>query len=115
MKLRKVDSVAHRVDRLKVSALKLSLVWAGLCVAALSAPSPMFALIAVGEGNTPVQDSGWPAGALEVANLKSRIGWWEGPPDGGGEYQFLYRGDIEVFQQTVNAFAAIRAPVLELV
>ena len=47
-------------------------------------PSAAFALIMTGTGNEPVSDAGWPAGALAVANLKSRVGWWEGPPFGGG-------------------------------
>jgi hypothetical protein len=47
-----------------------------------------------------------------VANLKSRVGWWEGPPFGGGEWHFLYRGDQAAFEATLAAFAAIRAPVL---
>ena len=73
------------------------------------------ALIQVGTGNDPVHDSNWPAGALEVANLKTRVGWWEGPPFGGGERQFLYRGDVEAFQQALDLFGKIRAPKLELV
>lgn len=68
-----------------------------------------------GDGDNPVEDEGWPEGALAVANLKSRVGWWEGPPFGGGEWQFLYRGDTETFGQALAAFADIRAPALELV
>jgi hypothetical protein len=45
---------------------------------------PSHALILVGTGNKPVSNPGWPANTLEVANQKSRIGWWEGPPFGGG-------------------------------
>jgi hypothetical protein len=36
-----------------------------LLVAAIPAP----ALIMVGVGNDPVNDAGWPAGAIDVANL----------------------------------------------
>lgn len=86
-----------------------------LLFAALLAPLTCSALIMTGQGNTPVHDPGWPDGALEMANLESRVGWWEGPPFGGGEWQFLYRGDTEVFVQTLTSFAAIRAPALELV
>jgi hypothetical protein len=32
------------------------------------------ALIRVGKGNDPVPDDNWPAGSLEVANLKTRVG-----------------------------------------
>lgn len=72
------------------------------------------ALISVGHGNEPVHDGGWPEGALTVANLKSRVGWWEGPPFGGGQWQFLYRGDTEKFQEALTQFTAIRAPRLDL-
>jgi hypothetical protein len=68
-----------------------------------------------GKGNEPVRDAGWPQGALEVANLKTRVGWWEGPPFGGGQWQFLYRGDAAALNEALKAFAAIRAPRLELV
>ena len=76
-------------------------------------PGATFALIMTGKGE-PVTDAGWPAGALAVANLKSRLGWWEGPPFGGGEWQFLYRGDDAALAETLAAFAAIRAPALDL-
>lgn len=77
--------------------------------------SPARALIMTGTGNEPVNDAGWPAGALAVANLKSRVGWWEGPPFGGGNWNFQYRGDTAAFVETLTAFGAIRAPALELV
>ena len=73
------------------------------------------ALIMTGSGNQPVHDYGWPEGALAVANLESRVGWWEGPPFGGGEWHFLYQGNTEAFQEALAAFAAIRAPALDLV
>src|SRR5215472_3047808 len=74
------------------------------------------ALITGGWGNDPVQDAGWPNGALEVANLKSRVGWWEGPPFGGGMYCFLYREkDAAAFNQALAAFAKIKSRKLELV
>ncbi len=78
-------------------------------------PCTSIALIMTGKGNDPVNDAGWPAGALAVANLKSRIGWWEGPPFGGGNWNFQYRGDTASFTEALAAFAAIRTPVLELV
>ena len=43
-----------------------------------------FALILVG-GSDPMTDPGWPFGVLKVANLPSRVSWWEGPPFGGGQ------------------------------
>ena len=81
--------------------------------AMLLQPGATFALIMTGKGE-PVTDAGWPAGALAVANLKSRLSWWEGPPFGGGEWQFLYRGDDAAFTETLAAFAAIRTPALDL-
>lgn len=83
--------------------------------AALLGPLSASALIMTGHGNKPVRDPGWPEGALTVANLESRVGWWEGPPLGGGQWQFVYRGDTEAFTEALAAFAAIHAPVLELV
>ena len=72
------------------------------------------ALILVGRGNAPVTDDGWPAGSLDLANLKTRVGWWEGPPFGGGQHNFLYRGDATAFQQSLDALAKIKAPRVEL-
>jgi 5-hydroxyisourate hydrolase-like protein (transthyretin family) len=68
-----------------------------------------------GRGNQPVPDAGWPAGALAMANFESRIGWWEGPPFGGGESHFLFCGNMEGFKDALAVFAAIRAPALDLV
>jgi len=73
------------------------------------------ALITGGFGNDPVRDAGWPLGAVDVANLKTRVGWWEGPPFGGGQYQYLYRGKTDDFVAALKAFAAIKAPARELV
>ncbi|HEX8913799.1 MAG TPA: hypothetical protein VF796_15735, partial [Humisphaera sp.] len=81
----------------------------------LLAATAAHALIAVGRGNDPVPDRNWPAGSVAVANLKTRFGWWEGPPFGGGQTQFVYRGDTAAFQAALDAFAAVRAPRLELV
>src|SRR5690349_11670954 len=73
------------------------------------------ALILVGRGNDPVQDHNWPPGSLDVANLKTRVGWWEGPPFGGGQHQFLYRGDEKDLQAAVDLFAKIKSPQLKIV
>lgn len=95
---------------MKTSLLILRL----LAFAASLLPSLASALILTGKGD-PVNDAGWPAGALTVANLKCRVGWWEGPPFGGGQWSFLYRGDDAAFAETLAAFAAIRTPALDLV
>ena len=72
------------------------------------------ALITFNLGNDPVKDGGWPEGALEVANLESRVVTWDGPlSDGSGK--FAYRGDTGAFQQALDAFAKIDAPERVLV
>lgn len=73
------------------------------------------ALIMVHKGNDPVTDREWPAGALEVANLKSRGGYWEGPPFGGGRWVFEYQGDVKALQEALDAFAKVKWPELRLV
>ncbi|MDB5354516.1 MAG: hypothetical protein JWN24_969 [Phycisphaerales bacterium] len=72
------------------------------------------ALIRVGRGNDPVPDNNWPAGSVELTNLKTRVGWWEGPPFGGGQWTFLYRGDAKALQEAIDLFAKIRAPRLDV-
>ena len=75
---------------------------------------PAVALIEVIQGNGPVGDHNWPAGSVAVANLPTRIGWTEGPPFGGGQFEFDYRGDAAALRQALDAFATIRAPSLDL-
>lgn len=53
------------------------------------------ALIFGGEGNSPLNDPGWPEGAAAIFNVKSRIAWWEGPPLGGGQWHAECRGDAK--------------------
>jgi hypothetical protein len=69
------------------------------------------ALRDVGGKEKLTNDPGWPDGALEVANLPSRFMYSTGD---GTEYEFLYRGTTASFQEAVTAFAAIRAPAVEL-
>lgn len=85
-----------------------------LLVAGLLVAPCAHALILVGTGNKPVSDRHWPTGAVEVANLPTRIGWWEGPPFGGGQWHFEYAGDTAAFQQAIDTFAKIQAPALDL-
>lgn len=73
------------------------------------------ALIITGKGNDPVSDHNWPAGSLAVANLKTRVGWYEGPPFGGGQHAFQYRGGMADLQAALDLFARINAPELVLV
>ncbi|MBN2591301.1 MAG: carboxypeptidase regulatory-like domain-containing protein [Sedimentisphaerales bacterium] len=73
-----------------------------------------FSLVIVG-GAGPMHQFGSFNGALEVANLPTRYGWWEGPPFGGGEYHFLYRCEnTNQFNQALKLFAAIENGELEL-
>ncbi|GMV99428.1 MAG: hypothetical protein AMXMBFR84_05670 [Candidatus Hydrogenedentota bacterium] len=69
------------------------------------------ALIMVG-GDNPMEDPGWPMGALEIANLESRFRYIEGPPFGGGEYMLEYRGGTDELNEALELFGAIRAPGL---
>jgi hypothetical protein len=94
--------------------LKLRFVLSALACLLL-ATVPAQALIGVGRGNAPVRDQNWRAGALDVANLKCRVGWWEGPPFGGGMWNFLYRSDTDTLNEALKVFAKVRAPSLELI
>jgi hypothetical protein len=74
------------------------------------------ALITGEHGNRPVEDKGWPPGSAKVANMEGRLGYWEGPPFGGGEHHFLYRcRSTQEFNKALQIFASIKAPQLELV
>jgi hypothetical protein len=70
------------------------------------------ALILSGTG--PASLIGCPDGSASVANLQSSVGWWVGPPFGGGEWHVLFRGNTDAFMQALTNFAAIRAPALDL-
>lgn len=79
-------------------------------------PKLGMSLITGEHGNRPIQNRGWPAGSVELANLESRLGYWEGPPFGGGEYNFLYRCENTAeFNKVLKTFAAIHAKKLELI
>jgi len=78
-------------------------------------PKLGMSLILVG-GDEPIEDRGWPTGSVQMANLPTRLGYWEGPPFGGGEYHFLYHCEnTSEFNQALKTFASIRANKLELV
>jgi hypothetical protein len=99
---------------LQSSCLGFYIRWAAV-IACVLAAGQASALILSGRGNQAVRDAGWPEGALAMANFESRIGWWEGPPFGGGEWHFLYQGNTDGFKDALAVFAAIRAPALEVV
>src|SRR3954469_21184399 len=77
--------------------------------------APLHALILVQKGNDPTGDHDWPAGSMDLANLKTRAGFWEGPPFGGGRYVFEYQGDTKALQEAVDLFAKIKSPELRVV
>jgi len=90
----------------------------GVLLAALAfgfLPGEARALITGGEGNEPIHDPGWPAGAAEVFNTKARIAWWEGPPFGGGEWHAECRGDAAALNEVFKAFATVDAPKKRIV
>jgi 5-hydroxyisourate hydrolase-like protein (transthyretin family) len=75
--------------------------------------APGWSLRTVARGNRPVQDRGrrWPAGTVNLANLKSRLGYWA-----RYEHVFLYRcKDTDEFNEALKTFAVINANTLELV
>ncbi len=67
-----------------------------------------------GEGNDPINDPGWPAGAAAVFNTESCIAYWEGP-FGGGQYHAECRGNAAVFNLVLEDFAKIQAKTKRLV
>ena len=91
------------------TGLKLNCFVLAVCLLILQAK----ALILSGTG--PVNLVGCPDGSATVANLQSSVGWWEGPPFGGGEWHIQFRGDAEAFAVALTNFAAIHAPALDLV
>src|ERR1044071_2994953 len=93
-----------------VKQVFLSLMWFGSFQACES-----FGLILTGKGNAAVQERGWPTGALAVANLETRSGWAEGPPFGGGQWTFFYRGGTDALQKTLMLFSEIQSERLEVV
>ncbi len=77
--------------------------------------SSAFALIEGGEGNTPINDPGWPKGAAEIFNHKGRTAWWVGPPFGGGEWHSECKGDVAAINDVLKLFAKIEGPKKRLV
>src|SRR4051812_50126821 len=76
---------------------------------------PAVALITGGEGNTPINDPGWPKGAAALFNNPARVAWWEGPPFGGGQWHAECRGDAGAFNAVLADFARLDAKTKRLV
>lgn len=94
----------------RVHSVRIAVVVLLASAALLAVSRHAQALILGAAGNDPVNERPWPQGSLAVANLPSRIAWWEGPPLGGGESHFEYRGDADALNEALKAFAKIAAP-----
>lgn len=88
---------------------------AGIFCALAIGPREAAALIVGGEGNDPLTDPGWPAGAAAVFNVTERVAYWEGPPFGGGEYHAECRGSTAALNRILQSFALIRATTKRIV
>ncbi len=73
-----------------------------------SLASPAFGVITGGK-DEPMKVLGCPRGSLELANLPTRIAWWEGPPFGGGQYHFEYSGRTADLQKAIDLFAKVES------
>ncbi|MCI0641180.1 MAG: carboxypeptidase-like regulatory domain-containing protein [Gemmataceae bacterium] len=62
-----------------------------------------FALIRGEEGNSPVRDPGWPAGAAVIFNAESRIAYWVRD----GDYHAECRGDARALSAVLADFAKL--------
>jgi hypothetical protein len=82
------------------------LVLVSVVILVVTAPE-VYALIRGGEGNTPIPDPGWPAGAAAVFNVPSRIAWWDGAKLGGGLWHAECRGDAKALSAVLADFAKI--------
>src|SRR5437763_1877804 len=72
------------------------------------------AVLTGGDGNQPLRDPGWPAGAAAVFNHPGRIAWWEEllfP----GEWHAEYRGDVKELNALLAQFAKIDVKSRQLV
>jgi hypothetical protein len=80
-----------------------------VAILAAIAPPEASALITGGEGNKPIRDPSWPAGAAAIFNHTGRIAWWEGPPFGGGQWHAECRGDVKALNAVLADFARMDA------
>jgi hypothetical protein len=76
---------------------------------------PAVALITGGEGNEPLHDPGWPAGAAAIFNHPGRVAWWEGPPLGGGQWHAECRGDAKALNAVLADLAKLGAKTKRVV
>ncbi len=101
--------MSMKADRRSAGAVAVVLAVLALC------GGSALGLIQVGRGSAPVTDQGWPEGCFNLANLATRIGWWEGPPFGGGETHLEYHCErTEGFAEALDSFSEIASGRLEL-
>lgn len=80
---------------------------AALMATVLGSTHPAWASIHGGEGNSPINHSGWPQGTSSVFDVKSRIAYWVGPPFGGGHWHAECRGGVAELNDVLAAFAKL--------
>ena len=87
-------------------ALNVSRKWTfGIAMLMLAiATTEALALRFGADGNTPIPDPGWPAGAAKVFNTPSRIAYWLGD---GHPYYSECRGDAKALSAVLADFAKI--------
>jgi hypothetical protein len=78
-----------------------------IAILAVNDPGEAYALITGGEGNKPISDPGWPAGAAAIFNHPDRVAWWEGPPFGGGQWHAECRGNTRALSAVLDDFARL--------
>lgn len=88
---------------------------AGAIALAAAICPPAFGLITGAEGNKPIDDPGFPKGAIDLFNQPTRIAYWEGPPFGGGQYHGEYEGDARQFNAVLADFAKLDVKSKQLV
>ena len=65
--------------------------------------------VIIGGKEEPMEVRGLPSGSLPLANLPTRIAWWEGPPFGGGQYHFEYSGRTADLQEAIDLFTDVES------
>jgi hypothetical protein len=67
-----------------------------------------FGMIEGGTGNAPVNDPGWPEGALRPFNNVNRIACWAGPMGADSMHHAECRGDAKAFSAFLADFAKLK-------
>jgi hypothetical protein len=75
---------------------------------------PVSATLAGGDGNRPIRDPGWPAGAALLFNDSARVAWWEELLF-DGQWHAEYRGDATAINRLLNEFAKVEAKTKRII